>query len=323
MDETLKKFGRTLEQQFDRELFGKGMFETKMHGSCTSSAIYLSTGLKAVGIPTRTIVCVPVIDANDEREVAWIDPRISHVGVRGVVMAAAEKQRGSWTSHTFNEVFVGGRWRRLNYTKLGQNVLDPQTLGLMVHVHTFNDHSQAGLVGWGNREAHPLHAALFGGPNPYSCVSLSDLFGAHSKIANEPLSGLREVTITRVYWYDDPKKDRKLTTDLGTRDGAGFLFAHIESADSSFGGSDWMEFFRAASKRFVLRARGREDVPAEAMQKYWVDSGRGINDFILRIEPADFARMMSGVEYELAWDGKDQALRWKIDKGVAISLQKR
>jgi hypothetical protein len=34
-----------------------------------------------------------------------------------------------WVSHTFDEVFVGGRWRRLNYDRLGQNVLDPQYLG--------------------------------------------------------------------------------------------------------------------------------------------------------------------------------------------------
>src|SRR6185503_16297954 len=76
--ETLKSFGRTLDQQWDRELFGKGMFENKIHGSCTSSAIYLSTGLRAAGVPARTIVCVPIFDANDEREVAWIGTRITH-----------------------------------------------------------------------------------------------------------------------------------------------------------------------------------------------------------------------------------------------------
>jgi hypothetical protein len=62
---------------------------------------------------------------------------------------------------------------------------------------------------------------------------------------------------------------------------------------------------------------------AIGIQKYWVDSERGINDFILRIEPADFARMERGVEYLLAWDGKDQALRWSIAKGVAITRPKR
>jgi len=70
-----------------------------------------------------------------------------------------------------------------------------------------------------------------------------------------------------------------------------------------------MEFYRAADKHFILRARGREDVPAQGIQKYWVNTGRGINDFILRIEPADFARMEPGVEYELAWDGQARRSR--------------
>ncbi len=320
VNETLKRFGRTLEEQFDRELYGRGMFETRTRGSCTSSAIYISTGLKAVGLPARTIVCIPVVDANDSREVGWIDSRITHVGVRATLAKAAERQRGSWTSHTFNEVFVGGRWRRLNYDQLGQNVLDPGTLGLMVHVHTFEDHSEAGLIGWGNREVHPLHASLFGGPNPYSCISLSDLFGPHAEITNQLLSGLREATIGRIYWYDDPQRGPKLTTGLGPQDGAGYFFAHIEDTDSSFGGSDYMEFWRAADKHFVLRSRGHHDVPAHGIQKYWYDSG--INDFILRIEPADFARMALGVEYELAFDGQDEPLRWNIANEVAITRRR-
>jgi hypothetical protein len=323
VDETLKRTGRTLQEQLDRELFGKGMFENKVRGSCTSSAIYLSTGLKAIGIPTRTIICVPVVDANDDREVGWIDSRITHVGVRATLAGAAQEQRGSWTSHTFNEVFVGGRWRRLNYTNLGQNVLDAEYLGLMVHVNTYTDHSQGRLIGWGNRAAHPLHDALFGGPNPYSCISLSDEFGAHGKVANEPLSGLREATIGRIYWYDDPRRDPKLTTGLGKPDGAGFFFAHIEGGGKSTPGRAWMEFWRAADKRFVLRARGREDIPAQGIQKYWIDGDRGINDFILRIEPADFARMEPLVEYELVWNGQDQALRWNVAKGASIARPSR
>lgn len=317
VQDTLARFGRTLTQQFDRELFGKGMFETRLRGSCTSSAIYLSTGLKAIGLPTRTIVCVPVVDANDEREVAWISSRIEHVGVRNVLAQAAESQRGSWTSHTFNEVFVGKRWRRLNYSNLGQNVLDAQMLGLMVHVHTFNDHSEAGLVGWGNREAHPLHESLFGGPNPYSCVSLSDQFGAHSKIVNEPLTGLREATITRLVWYDDPQREPKLTTDLGDRDGAGFLFAHIESRNTSFGASEYTEFYRAVDRNFVLRAAGHPDVRAEGLMKYWVDLGKELNDFILRIPPPEFAAMAPGVDYTLVF-ASDGALRWNIAPTATI-----
>jgi hypothetical protein len=318
VDETLQRFGRTLDEQLERELFGRGMFATRTRGSCTSSAIYLSTCLKAVGIPARTIVCVPIVDSSDEREVSWIDSCFTHQGVRSIVRASAQEQRGSWTSHTFNEVYVGGRWRRLNYAKLGQNVLDRHCLGLMVHVHTFDDHAQAGLVGWGNRMQHPQHAALFGGPNPYSCVSLSDQFGPRSKVANEPLARLREATISRLVWYDDPKRDPALSTNLGAPDGAGFFFAHID-AGSADAASDWMDFFREADKRFVLRAKGREDIPAKGLMKYWVNSDRGINDFILRIEPADYARMQAGAPYALLWTPASDGPAWKIADGASLT----
>ncbi len=322
VEETLKRFGRTLEQQWDRELLGKGMFETKTRGSCTSSAIYLSTALKAIGIPTRTIVCVPIVDANDEREVEWLHTRVTHVGVRQKVTKAVDEMRGKWASHTFNEVWVGGRWRRLNYTKLGQNVLDDNYLGLMVHVHTYADHGDAGLVGWGNREVHPLHAALFGGPNPYSCVSLSDLFGAHTKATNDALTRLRELTIGRLYWYDDPKKDPALTTELGELGTAGYLFAHIDSEPDG-GGDACMEFWHAVGRDFVLRARDRDDVRAVAIEKYWINSGKELNDFILRIAPADFARMEPGTDYQLVWPAKEEDLHWKIRDGVTIARPKR
>jgi Transglutaminase-like superfamily len=322
VEATLKEKGRTLAQQWDRELFGKGMFQNRIRGSCTSSAIYLSTALKALGIPTRTIVCVPVIDASDPREVAWIEPRLTHVGVRRIVKRAAEKSATSWTSHTFNEVFVGGRWRRLNYDRLGQNVLDLDFLGLMVHVHTFTDHAEAGLVGWGDRSRHPLHDALFGGPNPYSCASLSDQFGAHAKVANAA-EGLRELAIGRVCWYDDPARDPRLDTELGGPSDAGYFVAHIDKPGGKATNRDCLEFFEAVGKDFVLRAKGRADVRAHALRKYWVDLDGSVNDFILQIDPAEFSRMERGVAYELAGSGADAPLRWTVRDGVTLTRPKK
>ncbi|MHC4575057.1 MAG: transglutaminase domain-containing protein, partial [Planctomycetota bacterium] len=55
----------TIEEHFDYELLGKGMFYNKTHGTCTSVAVYLTTVLRAVGIPTRMIIVVPAVDASD------------------------------------------------------------------------------------------------------------------------------------------------------------------------------------------------------------------------------------------------------------------
>lgn len=325
VDDTLKKFGRTLEEQWDRELFGKGMYQTKTRGSCTSSAIYISTALKAIGMPTRTVICVPVVDANDEREVSWIDARLTHRGVRAIVKQAAADQRGSWTSHTFNEVWVGNRWRRLNYTKLGQNVLDAQYLGLMVHVNTYVDQGTAQLSGWGNREVHPQHAALFGGPNPYSCTSLSDRFGAHAKVANEPLTSVRSLEIGRAYWYEDPKRDAKLTmSNLEDRDTAGHVFIHVDTEFPKEGSSAYGPFYDEVAKQFELRASGHDPIPLRAARGYWIDSDKDLKEFYLRIEPADYARMQPGVDYALAWLGeKDAGFRWTVKAGVMLRRERR
>lgn len=54
-----------------------------------------------------------------------------------------------------------------------------------------------------------------------------------------------------------------------------------------------------------------------------LDSDRKLNDFILRIEPADYTRMETGVEYELAWEGKDAGLRWHVPPGLKLARPKR
>jgi len=151
VDAELRRQGRTLKEQWDRELFGRGMFYNRIRGTCTSSAIYLATSLKAVGLPTRTIVCFPVIDASDPSERTLAEGITNH-RVREIVLDSAEERGNSWASHTFNEVYVDGRWRRLNYQKLGQNILDKQCLGLMVHVHTFVDHAKEFVL---RAEGHP------------------------------------------------------------------------------------------------------------------------------------------------------------------------
>jgi len=310
---SLVNSGRSLEEQWERELFGRGMFENRVHGSCTSSAIYLTAGLRAAGIPTRTVVCTPVIDANDSREVAWID-RLSHHGLRAMLRRAARELRGSWASHTFNEVFVGGRWRRQNYANLGQNVLDPGGLGLMVHVHTFADHSEAGLVGWGDRQAHPQHGSLFGGPNPYSCVSLSDRFGVHASVPNE-IIGPAEMRITSVFWYDDPRRSVETTLFDGGRT-SNYLVVEFDRGEAS--GREALEFWKELPQDYVLRAAGRNDVVARGIPKFW---GKECV-FLLRIEPEELEGMPVGVEYAVAWSGpRDErdGRRWSVPRGATVA----
>jgi hypothetical protein len=88
-----------------------------------------------------------------------------------------------------NEVYVGNRWHRLNYNKLGQPILDPHLFGLHTHLYTFTDWSEADLTRtWGWRYAKGQTNAIFKDSNPYSAVTISDLFGCHSNIPNPPFA---------------------------------------------------------------------------------------------------------------------------------------
>ena len=106
------------EEQFQHEILGRGMYTNRTRGSCTSSAVYLTTVLRAVGIPTRMIITIPVVDASDARNVELVKTRLTHHAVRQQVLEGIERLGSSFAAHTFNEVWVGGRWRRLNYSVL-------------------------------------------------------------------------------------------------------------------------------------------------------------------------------------------------------------
>ena len=179
----------TIDRHFEHELLGKGMFYNKTHGSCTSFAVYLTTVLRALGIPTRMVILAPAVDASNTEQILLVKDRISHNKVREITLAGLRRSGTGFTNHTINEVYVGNRWCRLNYNELGQHILDQGLFGLQTHLRTFNDLSEANLASaWGWRYAKGERSAVFKHSNPYSAVTISDLFGRHSNIANPPFA---------------------------------------------------------------------------------------------------------------------------------------
>jgi hypothetical protein len=311
----------SVEQQWQRELLARGMYENKVRGTCTSSAIYLDGCLRALGIPTRIVLAIPCVDPSDEREIEMVKRGITHAGVRRKVLGAIEGQKGAWVSHTFDEVWVGGRWRRLNYDRLGQNILDGQFLGLMTHVATFGDWADGGMAKtWGVRQAKEgPHDDVFGGPNPYSTIAVSDRFGAHANVPNDLLIGadeFQELTIEKAYWWSSP--ERKVQMDLHGDDPAGHFLVHVKEGKAGEKSGQYKAFWSGCSKEFVLRAPGKRDVPARATRGYWAEPEKGIQEFHLQVDPADLAAMQVGVPYALVPVQKDEAFRWKIAGEVKL-----
>ena len=296
-------------EQFARELFGKGMYEHRTRGTCTTSAVYLATVLRALGMPTRCIVTIPVVDASDPRNMAMVEARLSHHRVRQQILNGLRPLQNSWAAHTYNEVWVDGRWRRLNYAELGQNILDANYCGLMTHVHTFDDLSTARLgAGWGVGRERP--SDVFRHNNPYTCLTLSDQFGVHCAIDN-PEVGESKLSIQKAIWFHSGERPNDIAADwhgaIDRRNGD-LLLVVAGSVDlADLGGFGVL--YQAADPNFVLRAPGCPDVALVTTGNWW-RSGQILH---ARIEATELVRMQRGVSYTLSARNESKGSRWHVD----------
>jgi hypothetical protein len=312
LEETVRGYattGLSLEEQWRRDLFAKSMFESGERGSCTSSAIYLAGCLRAIGLPTRILYCIPPADASDEAQVALVRDGVKHRVARRTLLAALGRMGSSWSSHTINEVFVGGRWRRLNYERLGQPPLDENYCGMLIPVLTLHDWADAGIAATeGKRQGLGERDELFPHVNPYVTLDVSDLFGAHAKVTNEPVEELTKLTIVKAFWYADRPPGYDMTA---LDDTSGHLFVQVkEDGDLAA----YKPFYDVVDKEFVLHADGRPDVPVRAERGYW---GSGV--FYLRIEPKALETMADGLAYALVPRNDVAECQWKMADGVTLA----
>lgn len=314
--------GWTDAEQFARELLGREMFERKSYGTCTSAAVAQATVLRALGIPTRIILAIPLADGSDPAQVAMVETGLTHHQVRADALAGLAAAGDSFASHTFLEVFVGRRWRRLNYGRLGQNVLDPQFFGLMLHVHTFLDLSDAGLAPtWGARYALGRRDETFRHSNPYRTMAIDDHFGASAEVPNPPAREHKRLTIGKLYWADaEDAPDLVRGPRPGVAAGTGRLVAHAEEwLDDAGDYLQYKPFLRRADGRFVLRAEGQPDVRCAYAGAFFTQASRGLREFAIDVPPEEFAKMARGVAYTLhPADATRGEYRWEIRDGLGL-----
>ena len=310
----------TVQEQLDHELFGRSMFANRTHGSCTSSAVFLTTALRALGIPTRMVLGIPMVDGNDQAQLAMVQNGIHHHRVRRTLLQGLSGAKG-YANHTFNEVFVGGRWVRLNYKTLGQNILDGSLMGLLTHVNTFNDLSEVPLAAtWGKRYATGERDAVFRYGNPYRCEEVSDHFGKFAKVENPEVREHRALTISRAYWADDPEAHDtiKETKWLSHSDGSRSLLLHGEEWLDDESGPQYRPFLEAAGKEFLFKADGHPDVHGRITTSSITWHSRNLHEIELLIPREEYARMEPGVEYTLAPPNDVAGYEWKTKGKVAI-----
>ena len=307
----------TFQKQFEHETLGREMFHNRARGTCTSTAVYLATVLRAAGIPTRMIICTPLVDASGGDNIELVRSGIKHPGIRRLLLDALAPLKNSNASHTFNEVYVDGRWRRLNGDRLGQNILDRGMFGLVTHVLTFNDLADVELVRWGGRTAD----AQFAYANPYSAIEVSDEIGVHCSAANAelPPAGIKSLTISKVYWLDSPDVPGCVRGSQFNDDGSGHLFLHVDDPAGA-SGDDYRAFYEAASKQFRLTAKDQPAIPLNAERGYWIDSNEDCREFYARIKPEDRAKLKTGAKYKLEVVSQNKDAEWKVAPTLEVSL---
>jgi hypothetical protein len=310
----------SLAGKWSRDVSARGMFEQSVRGSCSSSSIYLNGCLRALGIPTRTILTIPLVDANDDRELRMVERGISHHGLKATVLPVLRKLNGSWASHSFNEVFVGGRWRRLNYDRLGQDIVDPNLFGMMTHVATFSDWADARMpdtIGW--RQTRHVTDDVFGTRNPYSTIALRDAFGPHCKIENPapPPAPPLQASITEVQWGDGDAVPADIREWFGKRRGFG-LVARVEGLREP---AELERFFGNADLRVTLACEGESNLTGGLNPGAWWWKGDHAWVVVQFGEAASRAHVAAR-HYEFGCRNHGDGNQWRVADGVRVPPRK-
>ena len=300
--------GLPFEEHVEHEIYGKGMYYNRCYGSCTSTAIYLTTCLRAVGIPTRMILAIPIVDTSDPGQRKLVETGIRNRHVRQAILTDLPSS-SSFSAHTFNEVQINGRWRRLNYQNLDQNIYGPGAMGMLTHVLTFGDLSEANLAPtWGKRYGLRERDKVFRGTNPYCTTELSDRFGIHSKIQRSSENDLAIATIIEAYWFFSDQRPNWIKENLVTKGRDGHFLVRVDPGPAGI-----RVVYDELSKEFVLKAPGQRSIRAHAERGYWN------NDCYFRIPRDEFEQMKPGVPYSLEPLSQADSAHWKVGKDVTLT----
>jgi len=302
----------TDQQMFEQEALGRSMYYNKVHGACTSSAVYLATILRALGIPTRIVFCIPPFDPNDDAQARMFYGNIHHHQARETVRAALDGARG-FDDHMFNEVYVGHHWVRLNYSRLGQPVLDQNYFGLLTHVYTCATLSQAPLAQtWGMRFfQYPAGQPRLSSVNPYRLISVRDEFGVNAHVDNPPViaAELQTVTIIGLYRPDAAQVPKWAAEGLAQHPGdIDFLIATKEWIPGTY--RQMSAFQKRAGHEFRLVAPGQPEVRARLTGLTQSAGDGSFQAYGAKVVPEDKSKVASGVPYGIQPINISDTYRW-------------
>lgn len=181
------------------DLFAAEMYESGARGSCSSTAIFLCGGLRALGVPSRVAMSIPLADASVVGQREMVEGGITNLLVRRIVLRGLRTTAEAWTSHTYNSVWADGAWRFLNYRVLDCGGLDASLYGLSLRLFVVNDWLDANLASSvGYRQFSGERTERFSGINPYRLLECEDRLPANRSADRGPF-GIA-IRPALVYW---------------------------------------------------------------------------------------------------------------------------
>ncbi|HYF34777.1 MAG TPA: hypothetical protein VD994_05750, partial [Prosthecobacter sp.] len=219
-------------------------------------------------------------------------------------------------------VFIDGRWTRLNYTKLDQNILDERCYGLLTHTLTFHDLSETSLAStWGLRYAQGKRSAELKTANPFATLELSDHFGRHARTENPEVppapADHRSLTIDSVYWLRSEKRPAWLKTESFANQEKTGVIALMHCAEW-FANQDYRQlrrFIDRAETGFILRAPGQPEIRARVTGNYTSHGERAIG---LTLTKEAYSQMVPGHRYALTPIPSGKEVVWKVKEGMVL-----
>lgn len=290
----------------EQGVLGKSMFYARKYGNCTFSATLQATVLKALGIPTRLVLMIPAVDWNDQAQWNMIRDNIHHHVVQKTVLQGIALQSvGSWGSHTINEVFVGNRWVRLNYTTLGQKPADPQFFGLMMQVNEVSDWSESNLGRTWGIHAQARNLIKLSSNNTFRSLGITDA-AEFLNADNNPVSAsseIKTVTLDKSYNSNDTGLPAVIRDNL-IADPSFAVKISTDIQNPQYG--DLAIFRRNVSREFILKAYGHPDVVIREVGS-WFEP-----DFTaLKFQPQDMNQLVEGVEYSIFPKFSSDKYQWQ------------
>ncbi len=215
--QTAQELGCTVKELPSRMFNAKSMWYMTEYGACSSYATLQAGVLKAIGIPTRLIETIPqsehYIYDNWTKRLNFSNGEVLNDIIIGIEPRA-------FTDHWYNEVFVGGRWVRLNYATLGQNTYDPSSsffgLAMATKIQKdVTDRIETETKGsfWTRTKRNILGGIV---NNPFKSIKLYDQIGKYSDVAATKLPEWKNVK-SSAYFDSDKAFINKINDGYGER----------------------------------------------------------------------------------------------------------